>query len=147
MLTKFMLTPAGMAFDRFLVRWTGRSLMNELFARAAGIKARPALLLITRGRRSGKDRAVALPWFEQDGKRFVVGSKGGAPQDPHWVTNLRAYPDARIVIDRRTRPVHTRIADGAEHDALWAAATATVPSYAGYQKLTSRRIPLVVIEG
>lgn len=147
MLTRFMLTPAGMAFDRFLVRWTGRSLMNELFARAAGIRARPALLLITRGRKSGRDRTVALPWFDRNGTRFVVGSKGGAAQDPHWVTNLRAHPAARIVIDRRARSVRTRIADGAEYDALWATATATVPSYAEYQKLTARRIPLVVIEG
>jgi len=146
MLLKLMMSPTGLAFDRWMVRWTGISPLCRVFARMGGFPPRPALLLVVTGRKSGLKRASALPYFEIDGRLFVVGSRGGGPVDPQWVTNLRADPDATIFIRRKPRRVKARIASGDERSALWGKLVQLVPTYADYQKLTTREIPLVVFE-
>lgn len=146
MLLKLMLTPRGLAFDRFLVKWTGHSLLNRLFAKNAGFPPQPALLLVTRGARSGQPRAVALPYFRLDGKLMVVGSRGGLPEDPHWARNLRQTPEATLHINRRKQSVRARIAQGEEREALWTQIVALVPTYHQYQSMTRREIPVVILE-
>jgi deazaflavin-dependent oxidoreductase (nitroreductase family) len=147
MLHKFIMSPAGWAFDRFMVRRTGWSPLSAVFARAAGIKNESRnLALVTRGRMSGKERTVALSYFEIDGHMLVVGSAGGAPQDPQWVRNLRADPSATIYVARKRRRVTARIAQGAEREAIWSKLSAQVPTYAGYQAAVTRQIPLVILE-
>ena len=133
LLMKILMSPSGLSFDRALVRWTGESLLNRVFARQAGFAPQPALLLETRGRRSG----TAL---------MVVGSKGGMPTDPAWVSNLREHPDVTVYIARKRHDARARIATGEERAALWTALTARVPTYAHYQSLTTREIPVVILE-
>jgi deazaflavin-dependent oxidoreductase (nitroreductase family) len=108
-------------------------------------KAR-ALVLTTKGRRSGRKRSVVLPYFTVDDKTFVVGSKGGAPEDPDWVRNLQATPVATVFIDRRPCIVATRVATPAERALLWARLIAVAPTYDAYQKGTAREIPLMILE-
>ena len=119
-LLQILVSPAGLAFDRQLVRWTGHSLLNRLFARQAGFAPQPALLLETLGRRSGARRQAALPYFRIDGKLLIVGSKGGMPTDPAWVTNLRAEPAVRVWIARKPMNARARVSSGEERAALWA---------------------------
>lgn len=145
-LLNLLMSPAGLSFDRALVRWTGRSLLNQVFARQAGFASQPALLLETRGRLSGKTRAAALPYFRIDGKLLIVGSKGGQPTDPAWVSNLRAEPRVSVYIDRKRRTAQARIAQGSERAALWEELVHQVPVYATYQASTTREIPVVVLE-
>jgi deazaflavin-dependent oxidoreductase (nitroreductase family) len=95
---------------------------------------------------SGRRRSVVLPYFTIDGKTFVVGSKGGASDDPDWVWNLRKTPAALAYVKRRPRLITTRFADAAERARLWSQLVALAPTYAGYQQGTSREIPLVIIE-
>ena len=59
-LTKLLMSDAGLALDRLLVRVTGESLLNRVFARQAGFAPQPALLLETRGRKSGARRRAVL---------------------------------------------------------------------------------------
>lgn len=146
LLTKMLMSPAGLAFDRALVRWSGESLLNRVFARQAGFAPQPALLLETRGSKSGERRQAVLPWFRIDGKLVVVGSKGGMPTDPAWVGNLRAAPQVAVYIDRKRHAARARIATGAERAALWAELTTRVPTYAHYQSLTTREIPVVILD-
>ena len=146
LLMKILMSPSGLSFDRALVRWTGESLLNRVFARQAGFAPQPALLLETRGRRSGTARQAVLPWFRIDGKLMVVGSKGGMPTDPAWVSNLREHPDVNVYIARKRHAARARIATGEERAALWTALTARVPTYAHYQSLTTREIPVVILE-
>ena len=145
-LLNLLMSPAGLSFDRALVRWTGHSLLNRVFARQAGFAAQPALLLETRGRLSGRKRAAALPWFRIDGKLLIVGSKGGQPTDPAWVGNLRAEPRVSVYIDRKRVVAQARIAQGSERTALWKEVVQRVPVYATYQASTTREIPVVVLE-
>jgi len=146
-LQKLIMSPAGWAFDRFMVRRAGWSPLSAVFARQAGIKNESrTLALVVKGRKSGKKRSVALAWFEIDGHLLVVGSAGGAPEDPQWVRNLRADPNATIYIARKPRRVTARIAEGTERQAIWDILSVQVPTYAHYQAQVTREIPLVILE-
>jgi F420H(2)-dependent quinone reductase len=149
-----LVTRLVMKLDVWAVRYTGGSFFMWLFARRAGLAKDPrfagrkaeALVLVTRGRRSGRPRSVVLPYFALDDKTFVVGSKGGAHDDPDWVLNLREQPAATIYIRRKARPANTRLATQEERAALWPKLIAFAPTYEGYQRATRREIPLVILE-
>jgi deazaflavin-dependent oxidoreductase (nitroreductase family) len=105
------------------------------------------LILFTKGRKSGDERANALI-FEPDGDDYlIVASKGGAPAPPAWFLNLEDDPDAvevQVKGDRfKARP---RIADDDEKPRMWEKMTAAWPSYDDYQRKTDRTIPIVVLE-
>ncbi|MBA6411784.1 nitroreductase family deazaflavin-dependent oxidoreductase [Parahaliea sp. F7430] len=146
MLQRFVMSSAGLALDRFLVRWTGFSLTTWVFARASGYAPGPVLYLETIGRRSGRKRAVAVPYFDRDGQRLLVASKGGADSDPYWAQNLRANPDAVVRIRRRPQQVRARFLAGEERAKVWEGLKADVPTYAYYESLTEREIPVIALE-
>jgi deazaflavin-dependent oxidoreductase (nitroreductase family) len=147
MLHKLIMSPAGWAFDRFMVRWAGVSPLSAAFAWQAGIKNESrTLALVVKGRKSGRNRTVALAYFEIDGHLLVVGSAGGSPVEPQWVQNLRANPDATIYVARKARRVTARIAAGVERQAIWDRLSVEVPTYARYQAQVPREIPLVILE-
>jgi len=137
----------GWRLDKTFVRWLGFSPMSGKFAKQAGIKDESqALLLEMKGRKSGKKRTVALTYFNIAGRMLVVGSKGGAPDDPVWVKNLRADPKATIYVKRRKADVTARISEGNERAMLWGQLAEQAPTYAHFQKQISREIPLVIFE-
>ena len=146
MLLKLMMSPLGLWWDRVMVRFTGNSPLCKVFAKMGGFPPRPALLLIVKGRKTGKPRASVLPYFDAHGRRFVVGSRGGGPIDPQWVTNLRADPNATIYVDRKEKKVKARVAAGEERAKLWEELGKMLPTYVYYQTLTTREIPLVILE-
>jgi len=105
----------------------------------------PILLLITRGRRSGKERTTPL-MFSRDGDNLVlIASVGGAPHDPGWYHNLQGG-EGEVQVGSERRRVRARDAEGEERERLWAQMVALYPNYAEYQKKTSRQIPVVVLE-
>jgi deazaflavin-dependent oxidoreductase (nitroreductase family) len=146
MLLKLLMSPLGYKFDRWMVRWTGDSPLSRVFARGGGYKPRMPLLLVAKGRKSGKDRMTVLAYFEIDGKLLVVGSAGGSPSEPQWVANLRAHPEATFYIHRKPRRVTARFTAGEEYRTLWDRLVADVPTYAGFQAAIQREIPLVVLD-
>ena len=147
MLIPFPTGPLGWKLDRFAVRWLGFSPMSREYARKNGLKDESrSLLLVVKGRKTGKKRSAALSYFTIDGHMLVVGSKGGAPDDPAWVTNLRADPNVTIYVDRKPRRVTARVAAGDERKSLWQTLSAAVPTYAEFQKGIAREIPLVILE-
>ncbi len=146
---KLALTPAGAAFDRFCVRHLGHSPVSWVFARSEGVAYNRPLLLVTVGRRTGKERAVVLPHFRAGQARVaVVGSRGGMPTDPYWARNLRAHPDARVIVDRREHRVRVHLAEGEERARLWPEIVARSPVYGVYQERAKahREIPVFVLE-
>jgi deazaflavin-dependent oxidoreductase (nitroreductase family) len=102
--------------------------------------------LTTTGRRTGKPREVPLYAFEDGDRLVVVGSRGGAANDPDWVGNLRTQSRATIRIGRDTREVLAQEVAGPERDRLWTLVTGAFPLYASYQRKTERVIPLFVLE-
>lgn len=143
---RFFLSPRGMAVDRFLVRVSGRSPLNFLMASREGFTPQPMLILASVGCRSGQRREAVLPYFTFADTFVVVGSKGGAPDDPAWVSNLRHNPEAEITLQRQRRAVSGYVAQGVERAELWATITAIMAVYERYQARTEREIPVVVFE-
>ncbi len=107
----------------------------------------PIIILSTRGAKSGKVRKQGLMRVEHDGVYALVGSQGGAPQDPGWVHNLRAYPD-QVTVQDGPEPWDgvVREISGEEKEQWWARAVKAYPPYADYQKKTDREIPVFLFE-
>ncbi len=104
------------------------------------------LLLTTKGRKSGAPRTVALAYLA-DGDRFVVvASNGGSDRHPAWWLNLRADPRATVEVGDRTVEVTAREATEEERARLWPELCAVNPFYSRYERITARRIPLVILE-
>ena len=106
----------------------------------------PMLLLDHVGAKSATKRTSPLV-YTQDGDDIVlVASKGGNPRNPAWFHNLKANPETTVQIGSEKRPVRARVAADEERERLWPKVVDTYSGYAGYQKRTQRKIPLVVLE-
>lgn len=117
---------------------------NRLLAKPFGM---PLVELHTKGRKSGLPRSCFLTAPIHDDHRVVlVASKGGDDRNPDWYQNLRAHPDAEIVIDGVRHRILARTADAAEKAELWPKIVAAYQGYDGYQRRTTRDIPVVICE-
>ncbi len=108
----------------------------------------PALELTTTGRKSGRPRTVMLTSPVQEGETIVVvASRGGDPQHPAWFLNLRDNPAVTVKYrGGAAKRMTARIATPQERARLWPQVTEVYRGYAGYQKRTSREIPLVLLD-
>jgi deazaflavin-dependent oxidoreductase (nitroreductase family) len=108
------------------------------------------LLLHTTGRRTGKDHVTPLVYLPDGDRWVVIGSKGGAPDDPDWVRNLEANPEATIEVGTETIPVRATsiLREGADREDLYARQVERRPGFAEYLPKTEgiRRIPVIVLE-
>lgn len=104
---------------------------------------RPILLLYTVGRRSGEIRRNPLLFFDHDGGRYVVGSKGGDVRDPLWFANLVAQPAVHVRVDDEFYAATAEVLAAHERAQVWPALTERYTMFAGYQERTERQIPLV----
>ena len=107
----------------------------------------PIVVVSTRGVKSGKVRKLGLMRVEHDGVYAMIGSQGGAPDDPAWVANLRKYPD-QVTVQDGPEPWDgvAREVTGEEKAQWWERAVAAFPDYADYQRKTDRQIPVFVVE-
>ena len=104
------------------------------------------VLLTTTGRRSGRPRTVPLCSLRDGEALVVIASYGGLDRSPSWWLNLRQEPRATVRLGRTTREVVAREATDDERDRLWAQVTERAPGYLDYQRRTTRRIPVVLLE-
>ncbi len=106
----------------------------------------PNLLLHTVGAKTGAQRTNTLSYFPDGGSYYVVASKGGDPKAPGWYHNLKANPDIEINIGpKRFAVTATPLLPGdPDYARLWALVNkGNSDRYEGYQKRTSRPIPVV----
>lgn len=107
----------------------------------------PTLLLTTRGRSSGELRRTALIYGEDNDRRIVIASKGGAPEHPSWYGNLEAEPEVGVQVAGDVYRARARtVTDGQARARLWAGMVDVYPPYEEYQERTEREIPVVVLE-
>ena len=106
----------------------------------------PLLLVTMKGAKSG--RMITLPLaYSKDGNRFVViASFAGAPHNPSWYHNLVAHPDVTIELGSEKFSARASVAQGAERDRLFKQQADQLPIFNEYQKKTTRRIPVIVID-
>ena len=126
----------------------------ELYERTNGAEGHtlrdtglPVIIVTNTGNQTGAIRKTPLMRVA-DGENYVlVGSKGGAPQHPVWVHNLRADPNVEIRDRAEVKSYRVReVAEGDERDRLWELSVAAFPPYAEYQGRTERLIPVFVAE-
>lgn len=109
-------------------------------------EARRALLLTTRGRRTGLLRRVAL-YYVRDGDRYVLAATdAGARHNPLWYRNLLADPRVVVQVGPDVFEGSARPAAVGEQARLWQLLVAVYPYFDGYQANTTREIPVVVVE-
>ena len=123
--------------------WLYRVSGGRIGGRAVGM---PVLLLTTKGRKSGEPRSNVLTYLPKGDAFVVFASYAGEPKHPAWWLNLAAEPHATVQRGQETLPVLAREAEGQERADLWAEVVRTSPGYAEYEKRTTRRIPVVVLE-
>jgi deazaflavin-dependent oxidoreductase (nitroreductase family) len=103
------------------------------------------LKLTTTGRKSGLPRTVHLLYI-RDGSAYVVtASNGGKQRPPGWLFNVRSNPQVSIQVQDRQVSAVAEIAEADKRRELWARLLEIAPMYAGYEKQTSREIPMVIL--
>ena len=122
----------------------------ELFRRTGGrigsqAGKLPMLLLTTTGRKSGQPRTVPLAYLADGDRKVLVASFGGDDRHPQWYRNLEASGEATIQIGSETQKARAVTASPEERAELWPKVVALYGGYAGYQKKTTREIPLVIL--
>ncbi len=110
-------------------------------------EGRPLLLLHHVGAKSGTERVSPLMYQALDDGFAIFASKGGADQNPAWFHNLKSNPETTVEIGTETVKVRARVAEGEEHDRIWAQQKRDFSFFAEYEQKTSRsKIPVVVLE-
>ena len=99
-----------------------------------------ALLLTTRGRRTGRLRRTAL-YYGRDGDRLILV----ATERPAWYLNLLANPAVVVQVRTDTFAALARPATPAERPRLWELMLSVFPKYARYAERASHELPIVVL--
>ena len=111
--------------------------------RAASMNGKPIVLLTTKGRKSGAERTVPVMCFEDGNDRIVVASMGGAPTHPAWFLNMQADPNVTVQQGSSVLRARAVVTEGAERERIWKKIITDAPQFAGYEKKTTRLIPVV----
>ena len=104
---------------------------------------RSVCILTTRGRRSGREIAKPLWYYQQGDRLYVVASYGGSDRPPAWYVNLRANPDVQVEVAWTRKRYRARALGDTEARPLWSEILKRNPAYGDYQRRTDRRIPIV----
>lgn len=107
---------------------------------------RPVVLLTTLGARTGQVRKTPLMRVEHAGTYAVVASMAGSDCNPQWYANVLAHPAVELRDGAQLFELVAREVTGDERVRWWSRACTTFPSYAGYQRRTRRRIPVLLLE-
>ncbi len=107
----------------------------------------PVIIVTHTGNKTGAIRKTPLMTVKDGDNYVLVGSQGGAPNNPVWVYNLRVNPAVEIRDQTMVQAMRTReVTDESERARLWEISVAAFPPYAEYQERTTRKIPVFVAE-
>jgi deazaflavin-dependent oxidoreductase (nitroreductase family) len=106
-----------------------------------------ALLLTTRGRRSGRERMVVLQFFPDGDAMIVAAANDGGTSHPGWYYNLAAEPAAHVEVMGRTIAVRATELPPDEAAAAWERILRRDPSYERYARAAAgRTIPVLRLD-
>ncbi|SRR6266498_1293047 len=133
-----------------LIKWFMR--INAFFFRVTNgrlgskLGLQTILLLETIGRKSGQPRVIPIAYFFHEGKYLIVESNWGKDTHADWYWNLKKNSHAMLQVNGRRITVDAHDADAEEYTRLWKFVTERHPPYLQHQKMTKRRIPIVVFQ-
>ena len=105
----------------------------------------PLVVLHTVGARSGKPRTNNMWYLADDDRYLLFASNAGGDGNPAWYWNLKANPDAHIEVGDDIIDVQATELQGAERDDKYALQAERYPTFAEYQRKTSRTIPVIAL--
>ena len=120
-------------------------LTGERAYRGSADSAAGFLKLTTTGRKSGQPRTVHLLYI-RDGSAYVVtASNGGKQPPPGWFFNVQSLPQVTMQVHGTQVSAVAEVAEPDKRRELWARLLSIAPMYAGYEKHTTREIPMVIL--
>ena len=131
------------------VQWVADHIRNYVDSNGADghiWRGVPTLLLTTKGHKSGLLRRTALIYGRDGDDYVIVASKGGAPTDPQWYTNLKKESTVTIQVGANILlGMASTYALDANREKVWQSMVGIWPGFAEYKEKTTRQIPLVRI--
>jgi deazaflavin-dependent oxidoreductase (nitroreductase family) len=109
------------------------------------------LLMTAKGVKSGDAITTPLVYGREGDHYVIVASKGGSPEHPRWLGNIKANPEVEVEVAKakgtekfkaRAHVVDSR----AERDRLYEEMSKIWPSFKDYETKTERLIPVVILE-
>jgi deazaflavin-dependent oxidoreductase (nitroreductase family) len=101
--------------------------------------------LTTVGRRSGRQRAVLIGYFEDGDNIVTMAMNGWGEAEPAWWLNLQAQPEAVVRTRDGDRAVRAHRAEGAERERLWDRWTEIQKNLDGYAARRPGETAVVVL--
>ncbi len=106
---------------------------------------KPLLLLHTVGAKSGQPRINPVACMRADDRYVIIASKGGAPTNPDWYYNVVANPLVTAEYGTETFQARAAVATEPERTRLYDQMAAERPTFAEYQRKTTRAIPVIIL--
>jgi deazaflavin-dependent oxidoreductase (nitroreductase family) len=104
------------------------------------------LRLTTIGRRTGREHAVILGYFEDGPNLVTLAMNGWGDAEPAWWLNLQAKPDVRADLPGGSCLVSARAARGEERERLWDRWRTIDANLDAYASRRSRETAVVILE-
>jgi deazaflavin-dependent oxidoreductase (nitroreductase family) len=149
-LRRFAASGAGSwLFARILHRIDGpvHRLTRGRYTFASLLSGIPVVMLTTTGAKSGQPRSVPVLGIPTQDAVAIIASNFGQYRHPAWYHNLRAHPDAEVVVDGVHRRVRAVEADGVRRAEIWKQGLHVYPGFGQYARRAShRRISVFVLE-
>lgn len=144
---RFASTRFGGWYFTTITPWFDRWLLSRSQGRysLAGLGA-PTLLLITVGRKTGKQRTTPLLYITDGQRLILVGSRGGHRHHAAWYLNLVAEPQVKVLKDGQQTAWLAETAEGAERARLWQQLLNINPWFQRYQDRLTREIPIIILQ-
>jgi deazaflavin-dependent oxidoreductase (nitroreductase family) len=107
----------------------------------------PVVMLTTTGAKSGQPRTVPVLGIPSPDGLAVIASNYGQVRHPGWYHNLRARPEAEVVVDGVHRHVRAVEATGERRARIWQEGLRMYPGFDQYERRASHRdISVFVLE-
>jgi len=107
----------------------------------------PVVMLTTTGARSGEPRTTPLLGIPVDDDLAVIASNFGQYDHPAWYYNLRAHPEAEVVVGGVRRAVRAVEAPDEQRTRIWEQALRVYPGFGQYERrAANRRISVFVLQ-
>jgi deazaflavin-dependent oxidoreductase (nitroreductase family) len=125
--------------DRIVYRLTrGRATFTSW------ITGLPIVMLTTTGARSGRARTPPVVAILVEDRLIVIASNYGQRRDPAWYHNLRAHPQASVIIDGAHSDAVAHELKGEERERWYERGIEIYPGWAHYRKRAApRQIPVI----
>lgn len=139
-------------YKRLIIAWLFVPL-HRLMLRLSGgrflgrLEGHGVLLLVTKGRRSGRPRSSPLMYFqfEESGDLIIVATNYGQDHHPDWYLNIAADPFVVVETRGERFAAEARITQGEERAELYDKTAAANPRFSRYRAATNRRIPVIAL--